>query len=149
MHLDATRLDQLLGTLHPGKLSPTDADTIVSLAQLSVDADDQEDSAEIRLLSSLGKAVFKRAGLDRTPRPELVDAADDADARMHELARKLGTPHAREVAYAVAHLLAISDISIAPAEDRFLVSLRSALAIDPARADEIAALAGASITPGT
>jgi hypothetical protein len=146
MNLDASRLDQLLGTLHPGKLSPVDADAIVSLAQLAVDADGQEDSDEVQLFFALGKAVFKRAGLTVTPSPEFIDA-DEADARMRELAGKLGTPQAREVAYAVAHVLAIADIAIAPAEDRFLVNLRAALALDAARADEIATLAGAAITP--
>lgn len=144
MNIDASRLESLLKTLHPGKLSAEDAETIVALAQMSVDADGQEDATEIRMFFTLGKAVFTHAGLADAPTPTFFDEDDD---RLRTLASALSGPQARELAYTIAHLLTVVDVSIAPAEDQFLQELRAALTLETARADELAALAATAITP--
>lgn len=146
MTVDASRLDHLVTVIHGGKLSAADAETIVAIAQLAVDADGSEDTAEIRLFFTLGKAVFKLAGLTDTPTPTFAVDEDD-DERLRSLAGQLSDRDARELAYAVAHVLTIIDIEISPAEDRFLVQLREALGLAPERAEELAQLAGAAITP--
>jgi hypothetical protein len=109
MSVDASRLDHLVTVLHPGKLSAADAETIVAISQLAVDADGSEDTAEIRMFFTLGKAVFKHAGLTDTPTPTFAVDEDD-DERLRSLAGQLSDSDARELAYAVAHVLTIIDI---------------------------------------
>ena len=72
---------------------------------------------------------------------------EDDDERIHGLAAKLSTSASKELAYAVSHLLTVVDVQIAPEEEAFLESLRTALGIDDDRADDLAAQLGAAITP--
>lgn len=146
MTVHAEQLASALRTIHPGSLSAGDAEAIVALAQMSVDADGAEDADEIQMFFALGKSVYELAGLTETPQPSLFDE-DEADARVTELAGQLTTPSARELAYAVAHLLSVVDVQIAPEEDAFLEKLRGALNIGEERADELASQLSAAITP--
>jgi hypothetical protein len=146
MTIDAAQLRTALKTVHPATLSAADAETVVALAQMSVDADGQEDAEEIRMFFALGKAVYELAGLTETPTPTFAVDEDD-DERIHSLAEKLSSPASRELAYAVSHLLTVVDIQIAPEEEAFLETLRTVLGIDDDRADDLAAQLGAAITP--
>src|SRR6185436_18943032 len=102
MTIDVLLLDKALRTIHPGKLSAEDAETVVALAQMSVDADGTEDADEIKMFFTLGKGVYALAGLTDTPTPTFAD--DDDEDRVVTLAKQLSTPEARELAYGVAHL---------------------------------------------
>jgi len=146
MNIDAGRFREILQAQHPGPLSPIDAETIVAIAQLAVDADGQEDADEIKMFFALGKAVFGLAGMAEAATPTFADAEDDAE-RLLSLAKQLTAVPSRELAYTVAHLLTISDVAIAPEEDDLLVELRTALEIAEDRADELAAAIGAAVTP--
>jgi len=146
MNIDAGRFREILQAQHPGPLSPIDAETIVAIAQLAVDADGQEDADEIRMFFALGKAVFGLAGMAEATTPTFADSEDDAE-RLVALAKQLTAVASRELAYTVAHLLTISDVAIAPEEDDLLVELRTALEIAEDRAEELAATIGAAVTP--
>ena len=146
MNIDAGRFPDILRTQHPGPLSPIDAEVIVAIAQLAVDADGQEDPDEIKLFFALGKVVFGLAGMAEAPTPTFASADDDAE-RLLTLAKQLTAVSSRELAYSIAHLLTISDIAIAPEEDELLVDLRTALEITEDRAEELARTIGAAITP--
>jgi hypothetical protein len=146
MTIDAAPLRAALRSVHPGTLSVTEAETVVALAQLAVDADGQEDADEIRMFFAIGKAVFELAGIADAPTPTFAVDEDD-DVRIASLASQLRTQASRELAYAVAHLLTVVDVEIAPAEDELLSHLRSALQLDDDRADELAAQLSAAITP--
>jgi hypothetical protein len=145
MTIDAAQLQTALRKVHPGALSAGDAETIVEIAQMSVDADGQEDADEIKMFFALGKAVFELAGLRDTPTPTFMD--DDDDNRLATLAGKLSSAQSKELAYAVAHLLTVIDVQIAPEEDDFLHHLRETLGVADERADELAADLSAAITP--
>lgn len=147
MTIDAVQLRTALKNVHPAALSPDDAETVVALAQMSVDSDGHEDADEIRMFFALGKAVFELAGLTETPTPTFAVDEDD-DERLHSLAGKLSSAASKELAYAVSHLLTVVDVQIAPEEEAFLENLRTALGIDDDRADDLAAQLGAAITPG-
>ena len=136
----------VLRTVHPSKLSAADAETIVELAQMAVDADGQEDVDEIKTFFALGKAVYTLAGLAETPTPTFIGDDDDLE-RIRELGAKLSTTESRELAYATAHLLTVVDVQIAPEEDEFLEKLRTALGIADDRADDLAAKMSSAITP--
>lgn len=146
MNIDAGRFPDILRTQHPGPLSPIDAEIIVAIAQLAVDADGHEDAEEIRLFFALGKAVFSLAGMADARTPTFASGDDDAE-RLVKLARRLTEVPSRELAYSVAHLLMISDVAIAPEEDDLLVDLRTALEITEDRAEELARVIGAAVTP--
>ena len=83
-------------------------------------------------------------GIERRS-PENTDEEDDV--RLKALAGKLATPAAGELAYAVAYLLTVADVQLAPEEDAIVESLRTALGIGEDRAAEIAATVSAAITP--
>ena len=146
MNIDDGRFRDILKAQHPGPLSPIDAEVIVAIAQLAVDADGQEEAQEIRMFFALGKAVFALAGMAEAPTPTFASGDEDAE-RLVSLAKKLTAVPSRELAYSVAHLLTISDIAIAPEEDSLLVDLRTALDITEDRAEELATTMGAAITP--
>ncbi len=147
MTLDnVARLREVLTPFHPGPVSPADAEAIIELVQLVVDSDGREDADEIKTFFALGKAVFEMAGLTTTPTPSFVGFDDDGE-RLRELAAKLTTSEGRELAFACAHLLTISDVDIAPEEDAFIAALRYSLSISTERGDEIAAQLNTAITP--
>ncbi|MFN0249140.1 MAG: hypothetical protein ACKV2T_19810 [Kofleriaceae bacterium] len=146
--LTSSRLRELLTSIHPGAVSPADAEAIIELAQLVVDADGREDADEIKTFFELGKAVFTMAGMSTTPTPTFLGFDDDGE-RMRELAGKLVTKEGQELAFACAHLLSISDVDIAPEEDAFIAALRFTLSITTERGDEIAAQLNAAITPSS
>lgn len=146
MTLDTARFREILTPLHPTAVSHADAEVILELVQLCVDSDGREDADEIKSFFALGKAVFAMAGLQSTPTPTSM-GGDDDNERMRELAGQLTSTHGKELAFACAHLLSISDVDIAPEEDAFIGALRDALAISVERGDEIAAQLNASLTP--
>ncbi|HUS32625.1 MAG TPA: hypothetical protein VMZ53_29190 [Kofleriaceae bacterium] len=146
MTATAAQFRDTLKSVHPGKLSLDDAETIVELAQMAVDADGQEDVDEIKTFFALGKAIYELAGMLDAPTPTFIGDDDDLE-RIRELGAKLATNEARELAYATAHLLTVIDVQIAPEEDAFLEKLRVALGITEDRADELAAKMSAAITP--
>ena len=49
---------------------------------------------------------------------------------------------------ALAYVVAIADLELAPAESEFLADLAVALGVSDARADELAAVCAQAITPG-
>jgi len=146
MTLDTGRFREILTPIHPGKVSPTDAEVILELAQLCIDSDGREDADEITTFFALGKAVFSMAGLEGTPTPTFM-GGDEDNERMRELTAQLSTTPGKELAFACAHLLSISDVDIAPEEDAFIAALRDSLAITVERGDEIAAQLNAAVTP--
>ncbi|CAN5796532.1 hypothetical protein BH11MYX2_BH11MYX2_10470 [soil metagenome] len=140
------QLKELVKALHPGKLSAIDAEAIIELMQLALDADGREDSDEIKTYFALGKAVFGIAGLGDAETPTFVTDNDDG-VRMKELADTLTTPVAKELAFACAHMLSIADVDIAPEESDFLAALLDDLGIADERADELTAKVNELITP--
>ena len=146
MSSDADRYRDALRPLHPGKLSESDADTILEIAQLVVDADGREDPDEIAMFFAVGKAVYGIAGIADAPTPTFA-ADEEDDARLVALAGKLATQAGGELAYAVAYLLTVADVELAPAESALVEKLRTALAMTEERAAEVAATISAAITP--
>jgi len=132
--------------IHPGALSEADADVVVAIAQLTVDADGREDAEEIKKFFAVGKAILGHAGRPDAPTPTFADHDDD-DERLRSLAGQLSTPAAKELAYAVAFMMAIADVDLAPEEAALVEALRDALGITEDRADDIAAQVSAAITP--
>lgn len=142
---DDTRYRAAIKLIHPGALSEPDAETIVAIAQLAVDADGREDAEEIKNFFALGKAIYGHAGLDASTPTFAGDEEDDE--RLRTLVGQLSTPAAKELAYAVGFMMAIADVDLAPEEGALVETLRDLLGMTQDRADEIAATVSAAITP--
>ena len=111
-----------------------------------MDADGREDPDEIAMFFAVGKAVYGIAGIADAPTPTFA-ADEEDDARLVALAGKLATQAGGELAYAVAYLLTVADVELAPAESALVEKLRTALAMTEERAAEVAATISAAITP--
>jgi hypothetical protein len=149
--IDPAKFMTLASALGDAKLSAADATAIVSVARLAVDADRTEDSDELALYDVLAEHVCKLAGISADAVQDAEDhkprGDDDRQQRMLARADQLKTKPPRELAYAVAYILTIADLDIAPAEDAFLAALQEALAIDDDRQSEIAELVNEAIAP--
>ena len=143
---DDSRYRAAIKLIHPGALSEADADAVIAIAQLTVDADGREDAEEIKKYFAIGKAIYSHAGLESSPTPTFADHEEDDD-RLRTLAGLLSTPAAKELAYAVAFMMAVADTDLAPEEGALVEALRDALGLTEDRANEIAATASAAITP--
>ena len=151
LDLDPAKLAGLATALGNTKLSAADATAIVSVARLAVDADRSEDSDELELYDLLAEQVCKLAGISADSVQDAEDTAprgdDDREQRMLARADQLKTKPPRELAYAIAYILTIADLDIAPDEDKFLARLQEAFAIDDDRQGEIAELVNEAIAP--
>lgn len=144
---EQSRYGAAIKSIHPGALAEADADAIVAIAQLTVDADGREDAEETQKFFAIGKAVLAHAGRPETPTPTFLETDDEDDEHLRALAAALSTPAAKELAYAVAFMMAIADVDLAPEEGALVEALRDALGLTEERADEIAATVSAAITP--
>lgn len=146
MNLDPVAIRSIVRARHVGPLPPADAETILGLCQLAVDADGREDADEIAMFFAFGAAVNELAGIAGAPTPTFASDLDDGE-QLEALAHQLVTQPSRELAYAIAYVLTVADVDIAPEESEFIDNLRAALRIEPDRADQLAAEIGAAITP--
>lgn len=146
MSIDARQFSDAIRSIHAGPLSESDAEAIVAITQLAVDADGREDADELATFFMIGRALYELAGVKDAPTPTFAADQEDEE-RLESLAGQLGTPAAKELAYAVAFLMAISDIELAPEESALVEALREALGLTEDRAAEIASTVSAAITP--
>jgi hypothetical protein len=123
---------------------------VLQLGWLVAEIDLQEDRDELGVWRSLARRF--RPTCDGSPvqvEPVSPLPLDDEErrARIHELTAQLSTESARELAYAVAYLVAVADVELGPIEQTFLEELRRALAIDDDRAAYLIATAAQIVTP--
>jgi hypothetical protein len=135
MHLEPSTIRNIVRARHPDPLAARDAETILALCQLAVDADGREDPDEIAMFFAFGAALYELAGIAGRPTPTASDLEDDQQLRA--LAAQLTAPASRELAYAIAHVLTVADT--APEESQFLDQLRTALGLAPDHAAKLAA----------
>ena len=151
MNIDVKRFAKLLSQLGVTTLSKADAEAIVGIARLAVDADKKEDEDELSLYDVLAVEVCKLAGADAETlqgnEAQQPRGADDKEQRMLENADRLKAQPQRELAYAVAYMLTIADLDIRRSEDKFLAALADALAIGEDRMEPIVALINDAIVP--
>lgn len=145
MDVPPDRIREIVRATYSGKLTEAEAEAIVGLGQLAVDADGREDPDEIAMFFAFGQAVNDLAGVKRTPEPSIPD--DDEVARMAELARALTSDGARDLAYAMAYVLTVADVDIAPAEDVFIARLQDALGMSDERARQLGSSIAEAVTP--
>ena len=150
MKIDAQQYQSIVTAAfgQPGELAAGDAELIIAIAQLAVAADRVDDPEERALFQALATHVYRHANLS-TEAPDL-GPIDDEDQRQDQLqsnAAQLAGKPAAALAYAVAYVLVISDLELAPEEDALLDTLQKSLGLTEDRVDELAAVVSEAITP--
>jgi hypothetical protein len=144
MHLEPAAIRKVVRSCHQGPLAASDAEVILGLCQLAVDADGREDADEIAMFFAFGAALYELAGIAGTPTPFASDLEDDQ--RLESLASQLQAGPSRQLAYAIAYVLTVADVNSAPEESEFMDKLMAALRLESDR-DSIAAKVVAAIAP--
>ncbi len=128
-------------------LSSADAAALVGVAYLALDADDREDPDELAVVDEISQQVCALANT-AVVAPG-VRATDDLERleKIRELGGQLSSQQTRELGYALAYAVSISDLDLAPAESELLADLAVALGIADDRAAELAAKVAEAVTP--
>ena len=123
-------------------IAESDARAVLGICALVAGADDKTDVDEDSVLGEIAGHLG--------PTVPDVRANDDLERleQIREIGGELSTQGVRDLAYALAYVVAIADLELAPAESEFLADLAVALGVSDARADELAALCAQAITPG-
>jgi len=150
VNIDAAQYQSIVTAAfgQPGELAAGDAELIIAIAQLAVAADRVDDPEERALFRELAAHVYTHAK-QATEAPDL-GPVDDEDQRQDQLrshAGQLAGKPAAALAYAIAYVLVISDLELAPEEDALLETLGKALGLTDDRVDELAAVVSEAITP--
>ena len=137
------KFPEIAAKLGVTKLGAPEAQAIVGLARLAIDADRSVDGDELDLYDDLADLICELAGSDADDVVEAEDRKprgdDDRVARIADGAGKLTNTPGRELGYAVAFMLTMADLAIQPDEDAYLAQLQDALKLSDDRQAEIAA----------
>src|SRR5262249_47182059 len=132
------------------RVSPDDAIAIIRIVHLVVTADHREDDDELAMLDSVTIGLCELAGIEVDAVPPSSDSLPSDDERLERvcgLGDQLSSKASRELAYAIAYLLSISDLDLAPAEAALIDGLAGALGIPDDRSEALAAGVAAAVTP--
>ncbi len=154
MEIDADRFHRIIHAVIPetASLSADDATAIVQICDLAASTDLDEDSDERAVFEAFAHEVCDSAGIPRDRVPVMSPLPIDDEERcawIRRLGGKLTSEGARELAYVAANLLAVSDLEIAPVEQKMLEQLRGELGLGEDRARDLVATASEIVTPGT
>lgn len=122
-------------------IAEADARAVLGICALVAGADDKADEDEDSVLGEIAGHLG--------PTVPDVYANDDLERleKIREIGGQLSTQGVRDLAYALAYVVAIADLELAPAESEFLADLAVALGVSDDRADELAALCAQAVTP--
>lgn len=152
IEIDDAKFQQILDlTVGTQQLGPLEVRTVLQIAQLAGDVDLDDDPAELTLLRSLTTRLCTATGivLDRFPLLSPIPTDDEERAwQIAALVRQLPATGARDLAFALAYLMIVSDLELAPVEDALLQQLQRALTIPPGRASGLIEGIAQIVTPG-
>jgi hypothetical protein len=134
-------------TLGSEPLRADDAAAVIGIAYLALGADDREDPDEVAVVDEIAQQVCALA--NTAVAAPGVRATDDFERleKIRELGGQLSAKGPRELAYALAYAVSISDMDLAPAETELLADVAVAFGIADARAAELAATVAEAVTP--
>ncbi|MDB4961215.1 MAG: hypothetical protein JWP01_1214 [Myxococcales bacterium] len=158
MRIDAAQFTKILYAVYErfeptyresgGKLSPADAELIIAIAQSTIAADRIDDPDERELFEDIAKHLYAHAEVETSP--PTIGPVEDEEQRLDHLrshAAQLKGKSSGALAYAVAYVLAVSDMEIAPSESDALEILREALGLDEAKAEDMLPAVSALLAP--
>ena len=152
IEIDDAKFQQILdATLGSQRIGPQEIRTILQVAQLAATVDLDDDPDERTLLGTLTSKLCAVAGISPQTVPLLSPIPTDDEertARIAALVRQLPTTGARDLAFALAYLLIVVDLELAPIEDALLRELLRQLTIPGDRATDLIDAIAAIVTPG-
>ena len=134
MPIDDAKLHNVLTTIN-NELTEREASAIIDVARLAASVDKKSDVVEMGLLIQLLGHLTQMAKMEGIPFP--TKAIDEN--RLLDISDSLIPVGARELAYACAYLVMISDLKITTEEAKLTSMLGDAMVIDPGRAKVLAA----------
>lgn len=134
MPIDDAKLHTILTAIH-GQLTEREASAIIDVARLAASVDKKSDVGEMAVLIQLCGHLTQMAKMEGLPFPT---KAIDED-RLLDISDSLIPTGARELAYACAYLVMVSDQKITAEEAKLTTMLGDAMVIDPGRAKQLAA----------
>ena len=138
--IDQSKLRRIMDTILAGEtLSRDEGTTLLQIAQLAAGADDTEQPVERALLQGLAQRISSLNGVQPAELIAIppIQGFRARMARFRTLAATLQTRTARELGFAVAFLVAISDLELQSSERETLDELQHALGVDHRRATDI------------
>jgi len=152
IEIDDEKFQQILDiTIGDEPLDQREIRAVVQVVQLAASVDLDEDPAERALVHALTRQLCTLGGLDLHGIPPLSPVPTDDEERaalIAVLAQQLVTSAARDLAFALAYLVIIVDLELAPIEGDLLAQVQRALAIPSSRGDRLIAMIARIVTPG-
>jgi hypothetical protein len=138
--VDQTKLRRIVDSIVDGEeLDRNEAAMVLQIAQLAAGSDDVELAAEHSLLQAIAQRVYALVGLEATE-VSAIQRIDDPVARLawfRAIAAELHSRAARELAFAMAFLVSISDLELVAMEHTNLEELQQVIGIDDRRAMDL------------
>lgn len=134
MPIDDAKLQSTLRSIHDA-LTEREATAIIDVARLAASIDKKSDVGEMALLVQLLGHLTQMANMPGLPFPS---KAIDQD-RLLDISDSLVPEGARELAFACAYLVMVSDLTITPEEAKLTSMLGDAMVIEPSRAKQLSA----------
>jgi hypothetical protein len=149
--IDDPKFQQILDvTLGDQPISAQEIRAILQLVQLAASTDLDDDPAEWGVLRTVTARLCARGGIAPDSVPVLSPMPTDDDERATRIARlvpRLTTTGARDLALALAYLVIVADLELAPVESALLERLQGALTIPRERADDVVQAVAQIVTP--
>jgi tellurite resistance protein len=133
--LDDNKLREALQTIAPSALSTGETAAIIDVARFAASVDGRMDMSEMATVARVSKIIHALSGEPDTP----VPSTKMAPGWLSEISNRLPGQSARELAYAVAHLIVITDGKVTNEESELRTKLAEALRIAADRARSLEA----------
>jgi len=155
MDLDSKAYSQIVNAVfgnevgYRDNVSPLSADqarAIIGIVRLAAAADRRDDVDERTACETVVHELATRAGIDVPPELDEDDPGEPT-AALERYAQPLFRSRAGDLAYALAYVVSVSDIDLAPEEFEFEDDLARLLDISEARCEQLTAVASALLTP--
>jgi tellurite resistance protein len=133
VQIDDATLRTTLESIH-ARPTPVETTAILDVARLAAAADGRSDVREAVVLLSLSRVLYHMAGMTDMPLPQ----GGIDPTRLLEIGEQLVPTGARELAFAAAFLVMMSDLQLTAEEHQLANKLGEALVLDPGRAHQLA-----------
>lgn len=134
MKLDDSKLREALKAIAPA-VSPAEAAAIIDIGRFAASVDGRMDMSEMATVARVSKIIHAMSGEHDAPVPSTQMAA----GWLVDISKRLPAQASRELAYAVAHLIVITDGKITSEESELRTKLSEALRIPADRARSLEA----------
>lgn len=142
MKFDDSKLREALQSIQGEPLATADASAIIDVARFAASVDGRMDLGEMSTVARVSKIIHAMSGQSDAPVPATPVSMDWVRA----ISQKITAKGARELAYAVAHLIILADGKVTKEETSLDLHLANALRIATARAEELHAMIDRIIT---